>query len=107
MKGRGRASWTARAFLAWMGLFALFCLAPSNMCEATVTGISLCVSGAPPLGMDFMPMRLAPEDKVVNAALRATEVLAVLLVIAGLIWLVRQTGDTSAKEKGRSNDRPF
>ncbi len=94
MDKRARTSWTARAFLVWMGLFALFCLAPSNMCETTLGGLSLCVSGAPPLGMDFMPVRLGPEDRAFGAALRATEVLAVLLVIAGLIALIRQTRKT-------------
>ena len=105
MARRAHSSWTARAFVVWMGLFALFSLAPSHVCEATLNGLSLCVSGAPPLGMDFMPVRQSLEDKTFDAALQATEVLGVLLVIAGLIWMIRQMA--AGEKKGRSDDRPF
>jgi hypothetical protein len=104
---RGRTSWTALAVLAWMGLFALFSLAPSHMCETSITGMSFCVSGQPPIGLEFMPMRLGPESLILDAAFSATKVLAALLAAAGLIWLIRQMRKPSDKKRGRSDDRPL
>ncbi len=104
--GRDRTSWTALAFVAWMGLFALFSLAPSHLCEVAFTGMSFCVTAQPPIGLDFMPRQVGPADKDLDAALHATEALALLLAVAGLVWLVRQALSPSDKEKGRSDDRP-
>src|SRR6476660_6250434 len=102
---RRRTSWTALAFLAWMGLFALFALAPSHLCETSV-GVSLCVTSEPPLGLAFMP-RQGPDHKILDAAFNATVALGALLAISGLIWLVRGAGKPTDKEKGRSDHRPF
>jgi len=83
-----RANW-GMSVLAWVALFALFCLAPSHVCEATLSALSFCVSGQPPIGLDFMPVKEAPLDKFWDAALQASMVWAVLmaaLVLFRIVW---------------------
>jgi hypothetical protein len=85
---RARANW-GMAFLAWMALFALFCLAPSHVCQDTLSALSLCVSGQPPIGLAFMPVMQSPQDKFVDAAWSASLVwvaLMVALVLFRIVW---------------------
>ena len=83
-----RANW-GMAVLAWLALFALFCLAPSHVCEQTLSALSLCVSGQPPIGLAFMPVIQSPQDKFVDAAISASIVWAALmtaLVLFRMVW---------------------
>jgi hypothetical protein len=85
---RARANW-GLAVLAWMALFALFCLAPSHICQDTLSALSLCVSGQPPIGLAFMPVIQSPQDKFVDAAWSASLVwtaLMVALVLFRVVW---------------------
>ncbi len=75
------------ALLAWLALFALFCLAPSHMCQETLTALSFCVSGEPPIGLAFMPVKEAPQDKFWDAAVHASLVWA-LLMAALVLWRI-------------------
>jgi hypothetical protein len=76
------------AVLAWMALFALFCLAPSHMCQDTLSALSLCVSGQPPIGLAFMPVMQSPQDKFVDAAWSASLVWVALMVALVLFRVV-------------------
>lgn len=85
---RRRANW-GLAVLSWMALFALFCLAPSHMCQETLSALSLCVSGQPPIGLAFMPVIQSPQDKFLDAAYSASivwMVLMVALVLFRIVW---------------------
>jgi hypothetical protein len=87
-KRRARANW-GMAVLSWMALFALFCLAPSHVCQDTLSALSLCVSGQPPIGLAFMPVMQSPQDKFVDAAWSASLVwvaLMVALVLFRIVW---------------------
>jgi hypothetical protein len=77
------------AVLAWTALFALFCLAPSHICEKTFSTLSFCVSGQPPIGLTFMPVMQSPQDKFVDAAWSASIVwlaLITALVLFRMVW---------------------
>jgi hypothetical protein len=98
-----RANW-GMAVLAWVALFALFCMAPSHMCQATLSALSFCVSGAPPIGLAFMPVKEAPLDKFWDAAVHASTVWIALMVA---LILFRMVWPRKPSKMARRQDGPF